>query len=164
MIQVWFGLAPGRPMVWWFGGDTDADIENEYVQIKSTGQQLGQPQSTVASARVRHGQIRFWYGSDQLGQTELTRSTRVNSASELSRSTRLTRKVSWSTHNENSAKVLEYCRMHASESHLGSDITKSHLASFAQEYSGCISKTKHGWNRRTMKSRVLSGRSVFRKT
>ncbi|KAM0014511.1 hypothetical protein Hdeb2414_s0035g00729531 [Helianthus debilis subsp. tardiflorus] len=31
------------------------------------------------------------------------------------------------------------------------------LASFAQEYSGCISKTRHGWNRRTMKSRVLSG-------
>ncbi|KAM0041083.1 hypothetical protein Hdeb2414_s0011g00362091 [Helianthus debilis subsp. tardiflorus] len=26
--------------------------------------------------------------------------------------------------------------MHASESHLGSDITKSYLASFAQEYSG----------------------------
>ncbi|KAJ0435129.1 hypothetical protein Hdeb2414_s0064g00765861 [Helianthus debilis subsp. tardiflorus] len=54
--------------------------------------------------------------------------------------------------------------MHASESHLGSDITKSYLASFAQEYSGCISKTRHGWNRRTMKSRVLSGRSVSRKT
>ncbi|KAM0016232.1 hypothetical protein Hdeb2414_s0030g00708371 [Helianthus debilis subsp. tardiflorus] len=31
------------------------------------------------------------------------------------------------------------------------------LASFAQEYSGCISKTRHDWNRRTMKSRVLSG-------
>ncbi|KAM0057375.1 hypothetical protein Hdeb2414_s0005g00157471 [Helianthus debilis subsp. tardiflorus] len=59
---------------------------------------------------------------------------------------------------------MEYCRMHASESHLGSDITKSYLASFAQEYSGCFSNTRHGWNRRTMKSQVLSGRSVSRKT
>ncbi|KAF5772930.1 hypothetical protein HanRHA438_Chr13g0593681 [Helianthus annuus] len=31
------------------------------------------------------------------------------------------------------------------------------LASFAREYSGYISKLRHGWNRRTMKSRVLSG-------
>ncbi|KAJ0805284.1 hypothetical protein HanPI659440_Chr02g0048121 [Helianthus annuus] len=29
-------------------------------------------------------------------------------------------------------------------------------------FSGCISKTRHGWNRRTMKSRVLSGRSISR--
>ncbi|KAM0004386.1 hypothetical protein Hdeb2414_s0245g00846401 [Helianthus debilis subsp. tardiflorus] len=54
--------------------------------------------------------------------------------------------------------------MHASKSRLGNDIAKSYIASFAQEYSGCISKTRHGWNRRTMKSRVLSGRSVSRKT
>ncbi|MFS7929025.1 hypothetical protein Hanom_Chr04g00327721 [Helianthus anomalus] len=47
--------------------------------------------------------------------------------------------------------------MHASKSSLGNDITKSYIASFAQEYSGRISKTRHGWNRRTMKSRVLSG-------
>ncbi|MFS7997833.1 hypothetical protein Hanom_Chr12g01146601 [Helianthus anomalus] len=47
--------------------------------------------------------------------------------------------------------------MHASESSLGNDITKSYIASFAQEYSSCISKTRHGWNRRTMKGRVLSG-------
>ncbi|KAM0027700.1 hypothetical protein Hdeb2414_s0019g00543211 [Helianthus debilis subsp. tardiflorus] len=31
---------------------------------------------------------------------------------------------------------MEYCRMHASESRLGNDITKSYIASFAQEYSG----------------------------
>ncbi|KAF5781826.1 hypothetical protein HanRHA438_Chr11g0501191 [Helianthus annuus] len=37
------------------------------------------------------------------------------------------------------------------------------LASFAQEYSGCISKTRHGWNRGTMKSRVLSGRSTSKR-
>ncbi|KAF5824266.1 hypothetical protein HanXRQr2_Chr00c014g0832871 [Helianthus annuus] len=47
--------------------------------------------------------------------------------------------------------------MHASESRLGNDIAKSNLASFAQEYSGCISKLRHCWNRRTMWSRVLSG-------
>ncbi|KAM0005202.1 hypothetical protein Hdeb2414_s0217g00836691 [Helianthus debilis subsp. tardiflorus] len=47
--------------------------------------------------------------------------------------------------------------MHASKSSLGNDITKSYLASFAQEYSGCFSKLWHGWNRRTMWSRVLSG-------
>ncbi|KAJ0501858.1 hypothetical protein HanRHA438_Chr11g0507651 [Helianthus annuus] len=58
---------------------------------------------------------------------------------------------------------LEYCRMHASKSRLGNDIPKSYLTSSAQEYSGCISKTRHGWNRRTMKSRVLSGRSFSRR-
>ncbi|KAF5768919.1 hypothetical protein HanXRQr2_Chr14g0642151 [Helianthus annuus] len=52
--------------------------------------------------------------------------------------------------------------MHASEPRLGNDITKSYLASFAQEYSGCFSKPRHGWNRRTMWSRVLSGRSISR--
>ncbi|KAM0010571.1 hypothetical protein Hdeb2414_s0005g00157001 [Helianthus debilis subsp. tardiflorus] len=52
---------------------------------------------------------------------------------------------------------MEYYRMHASKSRLGNDIAKSYLVSFAQEYSGCISKTRHGWNKRTMKSRVLSG-------
>ncbi|KAJ0434880.1 hypothetical protein HanIR_Chr17g0886921 [Helianthus annuus] len=31
-------------------------------------------------------------------------------------------------------------------------LTFSHVS-----FSGCISKTRHGWNRRTMKSRVLSG-------
>ncbi|MFS7913618.1 hypothetical protein Hanom_Chr02g00143821 [Helianthus anomalus] len=51
--------------------------------------------------------------------------------------------------------------MHASESRLGNDVAKSYLASFAQEYSGCTSKLRHGWNRRTMKSRVLSGRSFL---
>ncbi|MFS7987225.1 hypothetical protein Hanom_Chr11g01019951 [Helianthus anomalus] len=35
----------------------------------------------------------------------------------------------------------EHCRIHASKSRLGNDITKSYLANFAQEYSGCISKT-----------------------
>ncbi|KAM0049761.1 hypothetical protein Hdeb2414_s0008g00289721 [Helianthus debilis subsp. tardiflorus] len=40
--------------------------------------------------------------------------------------------------------------MHASESSLGNDITKSYIASFAQEYSGCISKLRRGWNRRTI--------------
>ncbi|KAJ0549593.1 hypothetical protein HanHA300_Chr07g0235561 [Helianthus annuus] len=52
--------------------------------------------------------------------------------------------------------------MHASESRLGNDVTKSYIASLAQEYSGCIYKTRHGWNRRTMKSRVLSGRSFLK--
>ncbi|KAJ0449051.1 hypothetical protein HanRHA438_Chr17g0833841 [Helianthus annuus] len=52
--------------------------------------------------------------------------------------------------------------MHASESRLGNDITKSYLASFAHGNPGCISKTRHGWNRRTMWSRVLSGRSISR--
>ncbi|KAJ0576324.1 hypothetical protein HanIR_Chr05g0223081 [Helianthus annuus] len=52
--------------------------------------------------------------------------------------------------------------MHASESSLGNDITKSYIASFAQEYSGCFSKSRHGWNRRIMWSRVLSGRSFSR--
>ncbi|KAM0043575.1 hypothetical protein Hdeb2414_s0010g00342841 [Helianthus debilis subsp. tardiflorus] len=47
--------------------------------------------------------------------------------------------------------------MHASKSSLGNDITKSYLASFAQEYLGCFSKLWHDWNRRTMWSRVLSG-------
>ncbi|KAJ0525510.1 hypothetical protein HanHA300_Chr09g0312901 [Helianthus annuus] len=47
--------------------------------------------------------------------------------------------------------------MHASKSRLGNDITKSYIASLAHEYSGCISKTRHVWNRRTMKGRVLSG-------
>uniref|UniRef100_A0A251T7P1 Uncharacterized protein n=1 Tax=Helianthus annuus TaxID=4232 RepID=A0A251T7P1_HELAN len=59
------------------------------------------------------------------------------------------------------SRKSEYCRMHASESRLGSDIAKSYLASFAQEYSGCFSKLWHGWNRGTMKSRVLSGHSIF---
>ncbi|KAJ0569870.1 hypothetical protein HanRHA438_Chr05g0218921 [Helianthus annuus] len=45
---------------------------------------------------------------------------------------------------------MEYCRTHASEPRLGNDITKSYLASFAQEYSGCFSKSRHGWNRRTI--------------
>ncbi|KAM0031038.1 hypothetical protein Hdeb2414_s0017g00503941 [Helianthus debilis subsp. tardiflorus] len=53
--------------------------------------------------------------------------------------------------------------MHASKSSLGNDIAKSYIASLAQEYSGCISKTRHGWNRRTMKSRVLSGRSISKR-
>ncbi|KAM0070993.1 hypothetical protein Hdeb2414_s0001g00019761 [Helianthus debilis subsp. tardiflorus] len=47
--------------------------------------------------------------------------------------------------------------MHASKSSLGNNIAKSYIASFAQEYSGYSSKTRHGWNRRTMKSRVLRG-------
>ncbi|KAJ0836788.1 hypothetical protein HanRHA438_Chr16g0770951 [Helianthus annuus] len=46
--------------------------------------------------------------------------------------------------------------MHASESRLGNDIAKSYLASLAQKYPGCISKTRHGWNRRTIGDRVLS--------
>ncbi|KAJ0611884.1 hypothetical protein HanHA300_Chr01g0020881 [Helianthus annuus] len=58
---------------------------------------------------------------------------------------------------------MEYCRMHASKSRLGNDIAKSYLTSFAHEYSGCISKTRHGWNWRTMKSRVLSGRSISKR-
>ncbi|KAJ0549980.1 hypothetical protein HanRHA438_Chr07g0302671 [Helianthus annuus] len=53
--------------------------------------------------------------------------------------------------------------MHGSKSRLGNDIAKSYIASFAQEYSGCISKTRHGWNRRTMKSRVLSGCSTSKR-
>ncbi|KAF5772092.1 hypothetical protein HanXRQr2_Chr13g0572681 [Helianthus annuus] len=52
--------------------------------------------------------------------------------------------------------------MHASKSRLGNDIAKSYLTSFAQEYSYCISKLRNSWNRRTMKSRVLRGRSLFR--
>ncbi|KAM0016116.1 hypothetical protein Hdeb2414_s0031g00709491 [Helianthus debilis subsp. tardiflorus] len=32
-----------------------------------------------------------------------------------------------------------YCRMHASKPHLGNNITKLYLASYAQEYSGCFS-------------------------
>ncbi|KAM0059723.1 hypothetical protein Hdeb2414_s0005g00184501 [Helianthus debilis subsp. tardiflorus] len=35
---------------------------------------------------------------------------------------------------------MEYCRMHVSESRLGNDITKSYIASFAQEYSGYFSE------------------------
>ncbi|KAJ0614641.1 hypothetical protein HanIR_Chr02g0064711 [Helianthus annuus] len=35
--------------------------------------------------------------------------------------------------------MLEYCRMHASESRHGNDITKSYIASYAQEYSGYFS-------------------------
>ncbi|MFS7955076.1 hypothetical protein Hanom_Chr07g00638321 [Helianthus anomalus] len=52
--------------------------------------------------------------------------------------------------------------MHASESRLGNDITKSYIASFAHGNSGYFCKSWHGWNRRTMKSRVLSGRSYSR--
>ncbi|KAF5756012.1 hypothetical protein HanXRQr2_Chr17g0809611 [Helianthus annuus] len=37
-------------------------------------------------------------------------------------------------------KDQEYCRTQASKSSLGNDITKSYIASFALEYSGCISE------------------------
>ncbi|KAJ0438202.1 hypothetical protein HanHA300_Chr16g0611231 [Helianthus annuus] len=66
----------------------------------------------------------------QPGQTQ-----RVNSGSQLSRSTRLTLVNSVKQH-EVSTRRVEYCRTHASKSSLGNDITKSYIASFAQEYSG----------------------------
>uniref|UniRef100_A0A251UH33 Uncharacterized protein n=2 Tax=Helianthus annuus TaxID=4232 RepID=A0A251UH33_HELAN len=46
--------------------------------------------------------------------------------------------------------MLEYCRMHDSESRLGNDITKSCLASFAHGNPGYFLNLWHGWNRRTI--------------
>ncbi|KAM0026761.1 hypothetical protein Hdeb2414_s0020g00561881 [Helianthus debilis subsp. tardiflorus] len=47
--------------------------------------------------------------------------------------------------------------MHASESHLGNDITKSYLASFAQEYSGYFSNNGTVGIGEPLEIRVLSG-------
>ncbi|KAM0040387.1 hypothetical protein Hdeb2414_s0012g00393271 [Helianthus debilis subsp. tardiflorus] len=65
------------------------------------------------------------FGSESVKHesTRSTRSNRVNSADSSTQST-------FDTHE------MEYCRMHVSKSSLGNDITKSYIASFAQEYSG----------------------------
>uniref|UniRef100_A0A251T892 Uncharacterized protein n=1 Tax=Helianthus annuus TaxID=4232 RepID=A0A251T892_HELAN len=87
-----------------------------------------------------------------------TRSNRVNSVNpgQHSESTQLTR----STQSNGSMNTVE-CTLASRALETTSRSRK--LASFAQEYSGCISKTRHGWNRGTMKSRVLSGRSTSKR-
>ncbi|MFS7936553.1 hypothetical protein Hanom_Chr05g00416931 [Helianthus anomalus] len=57
---------------------------------------------------------------------------------------------------------MEYCRMHASESRLGTTSRSRNYLASHKEYSGYFSKLWHGWNRRTIWSRVLSGRSKSR--
>ncbi|KAF5756118.1 hypothetical protein HanXRQr2_Chr17g0810841 [Helianthus annuus] len=98
------------------------------IQSKSTTRfEFGQPRSTD-----------FGSGSDfsytapvNSGQTQLTQFTRLTPLTRLTRSTQTRSTQSTFRHKDS-----EYCRMHASKSSLRNDITKSYLASFAQEYSG----------------------------
>uniref|UniRef100_A0A251VR13 Uncharacterized protein n=1 Tax=Helianthus annuus TaxID=4232 RepID=A0A251VR13_HELAN len=101
---------------------------------------------SIGSTAQSNGSVRFdSVKPSQLSSTRLTQSTqRVNSVNPGD-----------SVHSVNIFGVttleiwLVRCR-----SRLG----------FGSWFLCCISKTRHGWNRRTMKSRVLSGRSVARKT
>ncbi|KAM0044568.1 hypothetical protein Hdeb2414_s0010g00354841 [Helianthus debilis subsp. tardiflorus] len=90
--------------------------------------------------------VRFSFGSE-LARLRPTRSTE---STQLVRSTQ-------SAHSTFRLEDMEYCRMHASESHLGNDITESYIARFAYENPGYFSKLWNFWNRRTMWIRVLSG-------
>ncbi|KAM0016881.1 hypothetical protein Hdeb2414_s0028g00701711 [Helianthus debilis subsp. tardiflorus] len=96
---------------------------------------------------------RFLSGSGRLGRTE---STRSKSAGQLSESTRLTRSTQ-SAYSTFRREDLEYCRMHASESHLGNDIIEVVISYLCTGIFRLHSKARRGWNRMTMKSRLLSG-------
>ncbi|KAM0008783.1 hypothetical protein Hdeb2414_s0105g00795691 [Helianthus debilis subsp. tardiflorus] len=113
----------------------------QWLSLVLCGSDLGVTARSVHMFK-RMGSCQHECSSGRLGRTESTRLTQSTRSTSFSFSTRRV----WNIVECTLASLV-----------LETTSRSRKLASFALEYSGYSSKTRHGWNRRTMKSRVLSG-------
>ncbi|KAJ0502863.1 hypothetical protein HanRHA438_Chr11g0521741 [Helianthus annuus] len=107
----------GKILIWVFGSTPDNPVRCGFGSTGQAGQNgsVGsvRVQSKKVNSRTSGQRLRFGFVSWSDGSVQFDSVNRVNSAGQLGQPVYI------------STRRVEYCRMHASESHLGSDLTKS---------------------------------------